>query len=157
MISLTRKTEYALIALSHLGRSPDTLSTARGISDAYDISLPLLMNIMKQLTKAGLVESVRGARGGYRLAVQADEVSLQELIRVVEGPIRLVKCAVLADRPNCVRISLCPVRSSALRIHRRLEQFLSDVSLAELIGGTGLDAPEAGELVEEEVNAPRVS
>ena len=90
MLSLTRKTEYALIALSHLASEPNRLASARGIADIYRIPLPVLTNVLKTLNRCELIKSERGARGGYRLAQEPKDISLASLIRAVEGPIRLV-------------------------------------------------------------------
>ena len=70
MIVLTRKTDYALVAMAHLAHHPgeEGISSARDIADRYHVPLPVLMNILKTLNREGLVISVRGARGGYRLA-----------------------------------------------------------------------------------------
>src|SRR5262245_55281119 len=91
MLALTKRTEYALIALCHLARQPETVS-ARDLAHRYAVRLPLLMNVLKTLNHNGLVRSVRGAHGGYRLAVPADKLSLARVAEAIEGPMRLVKC-----------------------------------------------------------------
>lgn len=133
MIALTRKTDYALIALAHLAQETDALISARGISDQYKIPLPVLMNILKRLSRAGIITSVRGARGGYRLTADPAKISLKELIVALEGPIRLVLCADGGDPCDCDQAPWCPVQGPARRIHDRLQKFLAGVSLAEII------------------------
>jgi len=160
MIALTRKSDYALVALAHLVRSEDGLSSAREIADIYRMSLPLVMNILKQLTKSGIVESVRGARGGYRLAVSTEGISLKELIVALEGPIRLVQCAEAADPGklgDCGLMRWCPVKAPAQRVHERLEQFLSEVTLAEIIGQRDPNGAKPGPIVEERIHEPSLS
>ena len=68
--SLTRKSDYALLALSRLDlEGPDASPvSARHIADAYDLPLPIMMNVLKDLAGAGLVNSKRGATGGYYLS-----------------------------------------------------------------------------------------
>ncbi|MCH7813475.1 MAG: Rrf2 family transcriptional regulator [Planctomycetes bacterium] len=142
MIALTRKTDYALIVLAHLAQSPDLVCSARGISDQYRVSHPLLMNIMKQLTNTGFIESVRGAHGGYRLGPDTAQMSLKDLIVALEGPIRLVQCATEVDADQaCSQSPWCPVQAPVLRVHDRLEQFLAEVPLSEIIGGVPADVP----------------
>ncbi|MCP4251223.1 MAG: Rrf2 family transcriptional regulator [bacterium] len=156
MIALTRKSDYALIVLSHLAQSPETICSARGISDQYRIPLPLLMNIMKQLTKSGFLESVRGARGGYRLGRDTAQMSLKELIVALEGPIRLVQCAAEEEATqSCGQSPWCPVKAPALRVHDRLEQFLAEVTLAEIIGATDTETP-AQPAVEDTIREPSI-
>jgi Rrf2 family protein len=138
MLSLTRKTDYALIALTHLAAEEDRLSSAREISDLYRIPLPVLTNILKTLTRAGMVESVRGAKGGYRLAEGPGAITLASLVLAIEGPVRLVACS--GERPEgkatpCELMAWCPVRSPAKGVHDKLQRFLEDVTLAEIVEG----------------------
>ncbi|NQU76949.1 MAG: Rrf2 family transcriptional regulator, partial [Planctomycetes bacterium] len=75
MLSLTRKTDYALLALTHLAAEPAAVISAREMAEQYCLSQPLLMNVLKQLSASGLVSSVRGARGGYTLAKSAEQIT----------------------------------------------------------------------------------
>ena len=101
MLALTKKTEYALIALTCLSRAEDRWVSAREIAGQYKVPLPLLMNIMKTLTQRGIVRSVRGARGGYVLALPPAEITLEKLILAVEGPVCLTQC--IAERDGSPR------------------------------------------------------
>lgn len=136
MLGLTRKTDYALVALAHLARQGDALSSAREIAERYGVPLPLLMNILKELLQHGFVRSVRGAKGGYTLAVAPEDVSLERLVEALEGPIRLVTCAAgPADgEMECDLAATCPVRRPVQRVHEHLRVFLRQVTLADLVG-----------------------
>ena len=138
MLALTRKVEYALIAMCHLtGKARDVLCSAREISDHHQLPVALLMNVLKDLSQAGLVRSVRGAAGGYALARPAIENTLSELIEAVEGPVKFVRCAD-ADEPGhepCDIAGSCIVRAPLIRVHERLKDYLSGISLAELANG----------------------
>lgn len=135
MLTLTRKTEYALIALSHLASAPDRLASAREIADTYRIPLPVLTNILKTLNRSELVESERGAKGGYRLAKDPHQITLAMLICAIEGPMQLVNCSAPGEETGrtCDLMAWCPVRSPVLKVHRRLHQFLEEVSLGEIV------------------------
>jgi Rrf2 family protein len=147
MLTLSRKTDYALIALSHLVHEPDGCTSAREIAGRYNVPLPLLMNILKQLTQKGLARSVRGPRGGYKLALPANRISLNDIIHAVEGPVHLVQCIEKHDgerQGDCDLASCCPVRSPIHRIHDRLVGFLSGVTLADIVeNGNGCDQVQA--------------
>jgi Rrf2 family protein len=137
MLALTRKTDYALIALTHLAQEAGGCISAREIATRYRIPLPLLMNILKVLTNQGLARSARGPRGGYSLALPPDRITLNDVIRAVEGPVQLVQCVVHDGaerdaRGDCELTGCCPVRRPIQRIHERLVQFLDDVTLAEI-------------------------
>src|SRR5262249_29390380 len=121
--------------LSHLASNGSSVATARAISDKYHIPPSLLMNILKELAQAGFVRSVRGAKGGYVLAVEPSEITLHELILALEGPIELVRCVDPVNKDgsaSCDLMDVCPVSRPVRRVHERLEQFLKEVTLAEI-------------------------
>jgi Rrf2 family protein len=143
MLTLTRKTDYALIALSHLANNEGRVVSAREIASKYKVPLALLMNLLKLCAARGLVESVRGARGGYRLSKPADKILLVELVEAIEGPLRLTQCRGLAepdgdtqpavkDASPCQVGSCCPVRVAINNVHMRLQGFLSEMTIAEV-------------------------
>jgi Rrf2 family protein len=136
MLTLTKKTDYALIALAHLARQPKGVASAREIGDLYHVPLPLLMNILKTLTRGGVVQSIRGARGGYALTIDPNEITLTRLVEILEGPIRFVQCAVgrrhEGKHLGCELEGSCPVRTPTMRIHVRLKEFMNTVTLADI-------------------------
>ena len=137
MLALTKKTGYGLIAMAHLaGLSDDEVSSAREISDMFGVPASLLMNVMKELCAAGYVESVRGAHGGYRLAMRPEEINLADLIATIERPVRLAEC--VTDEAGkgectCEVMARCPIRDPVHRVNRKLSDFLKKVTLAEIV------------------------
>jgi Rrf2 family protein len=143
MLTLTRKTDYALIALSHLASNQGRVVSAREIAAKYKVPLALLMNLLKLCAAHGLVESVRGARGGYRLSKAPDKITLVELVEAIEGPLKLSQCHGLtepsgniqpADKDSvpCQVGSCCPVRIAINNVHMRLQGFLSEMTIADV-------------------------
>ncbi len=143
MLSFTRKTDYALISLTHMACQGSNSSSAREIATRYRMPMPLLMNVLKVLTQHGLARSERGPRGGYQLAKPADEINLHDIIAAVDGPVALVLCVRGAQHRDqsapgerqacgCELTSLCPVRGAVHGVHHRLVKMLKDVTLAEL-------------------------
>lgn len=147
MIALTKKTEYAIIAACHLARCRERVVAAREIAEHYSIRVALLMNVLKQMHRGGVVESVRGARGGYRLARDAEELTLADLIESVEGPPRLVRCAppVSGESGACDLISSCPVRLPLMKAHEHLCNYLRGVTVADLTSDADFAAQERPE------------
>lgn len=136
MLALTRKTGYGLIAMTHLATLDGQRASAREIAAQYGVSQSLLMNVMKRLASAGYVVSVRGAKGGYRLARRPEDVNLSDLITVLEGPIRLARCQ--TDQAGesectCQIMARCPVADPVHRVQRKLNDFLRKVTLAEIV------------------------
>jgi Rrf2 family protein len=132
MLTLSRKVDYALVAMAHLLENPTQVVSAREVASAHDLPRALLMNILKRLHQAGLVSSTRGVRGGYRISVNLDDVSLAEVIEVVENIEH-------RDVPVARRMSLqAPVRA----LQYKLLSFLQDVKLSDLLKpGRRIDVP----------------
>ena len=149
MLSLTKKTEYALIALGYLSEHPGKTVAAREVAEAHGMPGPLLMNILKTLHHAGLIASTRGTKGGYRLTADLAAVSLHRLIEVIEGPVYLAECAApqpaecapgpdgVCQRPRCRVRGSCPIAGPVLALHHRFVGLLDDVKLADLLVGGG--------------------
>lgn len=136
MLSLTRKTEYAMIAVCHLARRGKEVISARDIAEAHGVPLPLLMNVLKKLNRTGHVTSVRGARGGYTLAIPPEEFTLDALITAVEGPVHLVRCAnPERGARRCTLPGACPISGAVRKVHQELRRFLSGVTMADLAFG----------------------
>lgn len=153
MLSLTRKTDYALVALSYLGtRRRDAAGPvcAREVADRFELPSALLMNVLKELSTAGMLTSTRGSNGGYELALEPNRVSLLDVVIAIEGPVRITACcsaestdsseaATLAtDAPDrgeaCSLEDRCPIREPIHRLHERIHRFLAQVTLADLLG-----------------------
>ncbi len=140
--SLSKKTDYALIAMTHLARQAGRLASARSIAEQYHAPVPLLTNVMKELAQAELVVSVRGARGGYQLARPVEQITLRQLIVAVEGPLQLVQCVphlgesmteTESRQPACGMEGTCPIRFPVGKLQLRVIEFLDGLTLAELV------------------------
>jgi Rrf2 family protein len=133
MLTLTRKTEYGLIAICHLAQVGQKVVSARDIAELHVVPLPLLMNVLKRLNRVGYISSVRGAHGGYVLAVDPERLTLADVIDAVEGPVHLVRCVNTSGKGRkCDRSSQCFIRSSVAKVHYGLRKFLGAVTIADL-------------------------
>ena len=138
MLGLTKKTGYGLVAITHLATlSAGERASAREISEQYEIPAALLMNVLKRLSAAGYVTSVRGARGGYHLARPLGEITLGDLTCELEGPIRRSDCIshVTGDDKACTyeAKTRCWVFDPVHRVQRLMRDFLGQVTLAEIV------------------------
>ena len=88
---VSAKVDYALRAMAELAAAPPGLTTAEPLAAAQNIPPKFLESILAQLRSGGLVSSQRGAEGGYQLARPAEEISIAEVIRELEGPIATVR------------------------------------------------------------------
>jgi len=130
MLCLNRKTDYALTALAYIAGSGRVCS-AREISATHDLPLPLLMNLLKCLHQQGLLQSARGARGGYRMAADLERVSLHDLIRMLD-----------VRKEEKVGTGGRPISAPVAALQYRLNRFLKDVKVSDLIlPGRRIDVP----------------
>ena len=130
MLRLSKKTDYAIILLTHLGEVGDHVS-AQKVAAHYQLPYPMVANILKQLVSSGLIESTRGQRGGYVLARPADEIKLSEIIEVTDSPFSLVECA--HDENLCEVHQCCPTQRPLVALHQKIQMFFEDTTLAAII------------------------
>ena len=139
--SLTRKTDYALVALSRLAKErkgENRPLSARQLADEYQLPLPLLMNVLKELHRAGILSSRRGSNGGYSLVSLPENISLRHIIEVLEGPVNIALCSDAGhqeneeDCPSCTIMNCCPISDPIQRLNGMLQHFLERISLADL-------------------------
>ena len=133
----------ALIELCGDAKNP---RSAREISITCHIPLPRLINILKTLAQRGLVSSTRGARGGYKLAIPADRLTLWRILQVLEGSVRLVQCAGdngenVGLQKRCELTGCCSIKSAMMKRHERLEGFLAHITLAQLAAPETIEMP----------------
>lgn len=138
MVVLTRKADYALLAMAYLGRTfgKDGVSSAREVAAQYSIPPSVLMNILKTLQREGLVRSVRGPRGGYSLARPVESITLAEIVKAIEGPVRVTRCSETPDgsrRGSCERSPWCPIRGPAQVVQEKLDRVFREVTLADIV------------------------
>ncbi len=132
MLQLTRDGEYAVRAVLHLASQPDgKISLITEISEAQDVPKSYLSKIMQHLTRAGLVKSRRGARGGFALARPAQAITLRQVIEAIEGNIYLNVC--LIRKGECKRDEMCPVHVVWKEAQRKLFEVLDGKTMAQLV------------------------
>ena len=131
---VSAKTDYALRAALELAAAPDEKPVkGERIATSQAIPLRFLENILMQLRHAGLVESRRGADGGYRLARPAGEVTLADVIRAIDGPLAGVSGA----RPETLDFTGVaePMRDVWIAVRASLRGVLEGVTLADVVAG----------------------
>ena len=132
MMKFSKKVEYALIALLHMGDKPmGELTTARDLSDKFEISLELMGKILQNLVKNGLVISVQGVKGGYYLAYSIDHIRISSIIIAIDGPIALTDCIAKEDGSPCERERNCLIRKSMENIQSKLVNLFDEITLKD--------------------------
>ncbi len=149
MIKLNRTTEYGLIALRHMSRKrvvePIGVTSAREISDQYGFPFEITAKTLQKLRDLGLIDSAQGARGGYTLRRELEEITLAEFLQLMEGPQSVVSCVgkpASAESKSaesksesgkpCEYANRCEVMGVMNDLNSRVVRFLSGINLAEL-------------------------
>jgi Rrf2 family protein len=131
MLRLSKKADYALMAMKHLATRSDLASaSAREIAEQYDIPIELMAKVLQRLARRGLVTSHQGTRGGYRLARGASAISVADIIQAIDGPLTVTACSTEAE--NCDQYGKCSVRDPLWRIKDRIVAALATCSLQEV-------------------------
>lgn len=142
MFRLNRLTDYAVVVMSQMSGG-DGLRSAQQIARDTAVPLPTVAKVLNVLTREGLVDSHRGAAGGYSLSRQADQITVAEIIRALEGPIALTAC-VDSGGQGCEVENLCPMRGTWDRVNDVIHRALSEVTLADLIADQRARTPDFG-------------
>src|SRR3954469_8853751 len=134
---VSAKADYALRAAAELAAAAAGPMKAERISDAQDIPIKFLESILLELKHAGIVRSQRGPDGGYALARAANEISLADVIRAVDGPLANVR----GDRPENVKYTgaAASLTDVWIAVRASLRSVLESTSVADLAHG---DLPE---------------
>jgi len=132
MIRVGKLTDYALVLMTHMGRSPaDRVHTARQLAAESGVPLPTVSKVLKTLLQAGLLVSYRGIKGGYSLARAAREISVGQILKVLEGPIGVTECGGVPGL--CELEPHCPMTSNWRVISLAVRQAMENLTLLDLI------------------------
>ena len=129
---ITRKTDYAIRCVLHLAESRQDFVMMSEISKAKDVPVSFLAKILQELVKAGIVESTRGVKGGFRLTRKPSEINLLEVVEAIEGNVAMNICAV--DKKRCSLSSTCTVHPVWDEVRMDVEERLRQWDFARLSG-----------------------
>ena len=133
MLQLTKRTEYGLIALVHLVDRTGEFVPVREICERYPIPRRLVAEVLKELAHGDLLESQRGATGGYALAREPEDITLSEIVAALEGEPGLTSCRSLdLSGTDCEVEPTCPIRSPIHRIREHLWGLMERTTLRSL-------------------------
>ena len=168
MLRISKKADYAVFLLGAIARqgafpggsAEDSVVSAHEIAKLAGLNKSVVANLLKDFAREGLLDSVRGLRGGYRLARAPRDVSLGEILEVVEGKFTLVDCvgpepaaaaansgngdgtsgllpqAPAAEQHDCSLIAFCPSKQPMRIVHQRISKLFAEIHLDELCAMT---------------------
>ena len=132
MLKLSKKADYALMAVNHLARHYGKGSySVRDIARQYRMPSGLLAKVLQRLAQRGLVQSQQGVNGGYALALEPGRISALDVISAIDGPVRIVSCNT-ESRGECEQTPTCTVKVPMLLVNERIVDALGSLSVAEM-------------------------
>ncbi len=130
MLKITRKVEYALIALRHMQlKQSDKLTSTKEIATRYGVPQQLLAKTLQHMARDGIIEAVQGPTGGYRVATNLDQISMKDFFEKLEGPLGMMDCYFDSD---CIQIEACNIRIPIQRINDNMRNLFSQMSVQEV-------------------------
>jgi len=143
MLRISKLTDYATVILAALSDRPADPTSANELAERTGIAAPTVSKLLKELQRAGLVRSTRGARGGYQLARAAEDITAAQIIDAVEGPVALTECS--SDHGHCDIEASCRVGHSWQQVSMAIRRSLQELRLTTLIERDAVvSAPDLG-------------
>ncbi|OFW04410.1 MAG: hypothetical protein A3I61_11350 [Acidobacteria bacterium RIFCSPLOWO2_02_FULL_68_18] len=139
MLRLSKKADYALMAVTHLAVRSLPSTSAREIAEHYDIPLELMAKVLQRLVRTGLLVSSQGTRGGYALGRPASAMTVADVIQAIDGPFTITACS--TAKHDCDQFTKCSIRDPLWQIRERIAAALQTVTIAELAVEPADDAP----------------
>ena len=140
MLRLSKKTDYALMAMKHLASDPRRrAASAREIAETYDIPVELMAKVLTRLVRSGLLISHHGVHGGYELAQPPAATSVAAVLEAMYGPLTMTARSQSDDRGD--QFSKCNVRDPLHRIKGRIAAVLAGCSISEMAADPDPPAP----------------
>ncbi|MFY9329175.1 MAG: SUF system Fe-S cluster assembly regulator [Georgfuchsia sp.] len=130
MLRLSKLTDYSTVIMSYMAKKPEDIYSAAQMASALGIGAPSTSKILKKLVRHGLVQSLRGVKGGYLLARPPQQISIAEVIDAMEGPLGVTECSI--EVGLCAQEANCTISHSWRHLNQVIRQSLDQVSLADM-------------------------
>jgi FeS assembly SUF system regulator len=140
MIKVSRLADYGVVLACHIAGRPEQCHNAFELAESTGLPAPTVSKLLALLAKAGVLTSIRGARGGYKVARDPARITAADIVTAVDGPIALTVCLEHGDGA-CDVESLCPTRRGWHRLNEAIRSALASVPLSELAPAVALDRP----------------
>ncbi len=128
---VTRETDYAVRCILYLAQEHNRIASVTEVARPMHIPKSFLAKILQRLVRNGILESIRGAQGGFRLAMKPSEISLLSIMEAIQGPAVINVCAV--DSKRCRMSSTCAVHPVWVEIRKEVETRLKKQTIAGLV------------------------
>jgi Rrf2 family protein len=135
MLKLSKKTEYALMAVKFMAKKPGYNSaTAKEISEGYNIPYDLLSKVLQQLTKRKVIKSFQGIKGGYSLIKTPNTLTLIDVIRAVEPNYQITECMQTgSSEKDCTYFDCCMIRDPLAKVQKEIDKLFRSVTIHQIL------------------------
>lgn len=131
MLRIGKMTDYAMLIMSQMAKKPGAILSASALAEALHLSVPTVSKILKMLSDANLVNSIRGAEGGYLLSKPAIEISVADIIAAMEGNLAMTECC--ESSGLCGIDSMCTMRDNWKKINKMVNAMLSTFTIEDML------------------------
>jgi Rrf2 family protein len=134
MLKLSKRTEYALMAVKYIALKPgNSCVTAKEISSGYNIPYELLAKILQKLTKKNIIISYQGIKGGYSLNRNTDDITLNDVISAVDKT-QITNCLKEnGSYRDCARFDCCQIRNPLSKIQMEIEKVFKETTISQIL------------------------
>ena len=133
MIRISKKVEYALMALKFISNSDHKLVSAREISETKNIPYDLLSKILQKLKNENILASNQGMNGGYFLTKRPDEIPLFNLMSVIDGDISIAECLNIKSGKDCCMLDGCTIKSPVSKLQKEIEELFKRKTISDFV------------------------
>lgn len=131
MIRISKRVEYGIIAVQYMASASKQLVSVKEIADSMGLSFDFLSKILQSLLKKGIVESQKGAKGGYKLARSPKEISVFDIIDSLEEKKFLVECLEVDNK--CDMSSVCTIKDPLSTLQNKINKLFTETSIKEIV------------------------
>ena len=131
MLRMAKLTDYGIVLMSYLAKNNLEHYNAHTLADAVHMPQPTVRKVLKALSQDGLLNSERGAHGGYSLSRDPKSISVADIITAIEGPIALTEC--VSSESQCDQEVHCDVQTNWARINSAVFHALDEVKLSDMM------------------------
>ena len=124
--------DYAILLVCKMSGDEKKVYSAHDLSIQTKLKITTISKILTKLTKANITSSIRGVTGGYKLVMQAEDISVGNIIDIIDGKVALTVCVEEGENHNCDLVSLCPSQSNWQIINNTVREALNSVNIAEM-------------------------
>ena len=135
MLKLSKKAEYALMAARYMAlKNSLGHSTAKEISESYEIPYQLVAKVLQNLVKNDIAISAKGVNGGFSLARKAESISLIDIIRAVETNFKIVDCMQAnSSKIDCEHFECCKIKDPLAEVQRKIDKVFLETTIAQIL------------------------